>query len=157
MFVRFVFQSCSLLRARGLYERVVSKFPTAGRYWRLYIEHEVKVMPTTTHCHLHAASAGLDLSCGILQADLRKRKKKQFACALHVCVCVCVHACACFARLEEHACGVWDGGMEGGHVNAMWCACGCMFGRSLDSVSKPSQFSIIFHSCIPHTQLRGIT
>lgn len=28
-------------RARVLYERLVQRFPTSGRYWRIYIEHEV--------------------------------------------------------------------------------------------------------------------
>ncbi|KAI0232191.1 Cleavage stimulation factor subunit 3 [Lamellibrachia satsuma] len=28
--------------ARPVYERVVSQFPNAGRYWKLYIEHEMK-------------------------------------------------------------------------------------------------------------------
>ena len=28
-------------KARKTYERVVSQFPTTGRYWKLYIEHEV--------------------------------------------------------------------------------------------------------------------
>lgn len=27
-----------------LYEHLVTQFPTSGRYWRLYIEHEVKAM-----------------------------------------------------------------------------------------------------------------
>ena len=29
------------MRARVLYERLVTFFPTSGRYWRLYIEQEV--------------------------------------------------------------------------------------------------------------------
>ena len=35
-------QTTSILRARILYERVVTNFPTSGRYWRLYVEQEVK-------------------------------------------------------------------------------------------------------------------
>ena len=35
-------QTTSLLRARMLYERLVAQLPTSGRYWRLYIEQEVK-------------------------------------------------------------------------------------------------------------------
>jgi cleavage stimulation factor subunit 3 len=27
--------------ARPVYERLVSQFPNSGRYWKLYIEHEV--------------------------------------------------------------------------------------------------------------------
>jgi cleavage stimulation factor subunit 3 len=27
--------------ARKIYERLVGQFPTAGRYWKIYIEHEV--------------------------------------------------------------------------------------------------------------------
>ena len=29
------------MRSRILYERLVSQFPTSGRYWRLFIEQEV--------------------------------------------------------------------------------------------------------------------
>lgn len=36
-------QTTSLLRARMLYDRLVAQFPTSGRYWRLYIEQEVKL------------------------------------------------------------------------------------------------------------------
>ena len=43
-YVNVVFQATSLLRARMLYERLVTQFPTSGRYWRLYIEHEVNAM-----------------------------------------------------------------------------------------------------------------
>lgn len=38
------FQATSLLRARMLYERLMVQFPTSGRYWRLYIEHEVNTL-----------------------------------------------------------------------------------------------------------------
>lgn len=44
MYLNFLPQATSLLRARMLYERLVTQFPTSGRYWRLYIEHEVKAM-----------------------------------------------------------------------------------------------------------------
>ena len=27
--------------ARRLYERLVAQFPSAGKYWKIYIEHEV--------------------------------------------------------------------------------------------------------------------
>ena len=37
----FVLQTTAPARARVLYERLVSFFPTSGRYWRLYIEQEV--------------------------------------------------------------------------------------------------------------------
>lgn len=43
-FLRLFIQTTSLLRARMLYERLVTMFPTSGRYWRLYIEHEVNTM-----------------------------------------------------------------------------------------------------------------
>jgi cleavage stimulation factor subunit 3 len=29
--------------ARKVYERLVAQFPNAGRYWKIYIEHEVHV------------------------------------------------------------------------------------------------------------------
>ena len=32
-----------MVRARILYERLVTNFPTSGRYWRLYVEQEVKI------------------------------------------------------------------------------------------------------------------
>ena len=34
-------QTTAMVRARMLYERLVTQFPTSGRYWRLYIEQEV--------------------------------------------------------------------------------------------------------------------
>ena len=36
--------------ARSVYERVVTQFPNAGRYWKLYIEHEVTIL------YLHVSS-----------------------------------------------------------------------------------------------------
>ncbi len=27
--------------ARKVYERLVTQFPNAGRYWKIYVEHEV--------------------------------------------------------------------------------------------------------------------
>eukprot|EP00118_Oscarella_pearsei_P004854 m.21450 g.21450 ORF g.21450 m.21450 type:complete len:106 (+) comp28176_c0_seq1:441-758(+) len=41
-------QSDGIDRSRLLYERLVKWFPTSGRFWRLYIEHEV-----TTQLTLH--------------------------------------------------------------------------------------------------------
>ncbi|ELT99142.1 hypothetical protein CAPTEDRAFT_164574 [Capitella teleta] len=35
-------QSKTLEEARSTYERVVTQFPNAGRYWKIYIEHEMK-------------------------------------------------------------------------------------------------------------------
>lgn len=37
----YSFQGMSLEKAKVLYERLVKRFPSAGRYWRLYIEQEV--------------------------------------------------------------------------------------------------------------------
>ena len=41
-----------------LYERVVAQFPTSGRYWRLYIEHEVK-----STCIMWCSAVVLHASC----------------------------------------------------------------------------------------------
>ena len=35
-------QSTSITRARTIYDRLVAQFPTCGRYWRLFIEQEMK-------------------------------------------------------------------------------------------------------------------
>ncbi|XP_039254764.1 cleavage stimulation factor subunit 3-like isoform X1 [Styela clava] len=35
-------QTNSINKARRTYERLVSQFPSAGRYWKIYIEHEMK-------------------------------------------------------------------------------------------------------------------
>jgi hypothetical protein len=34
-------QSKRLDEAEELYEKAVAQFPTTGRYWKIYIEHEV--------------------------------------------------------------------------------------------------------------------
>ena len=36
------YQSKKLEEARPFYERLVNQFPLTGRYWKLYIEHEMK-------------------------------------------------------------------------------------------------------------------
>ena len=36
-------QTTAIMRAKMLYERLVTQFPTSGRYWRLYIEQEVNL------------------------------------------------------------------------------------------------------------------
>ena len=46
-------QSAAMVRARILYERLVSNFPTSGRYWRLYVEQEVTfvwITISSLHC-----------------------------------------------------------------------------------------------------------
>lgn len=35
-------QNKKIEEARPIYERVISQFPSSGRFWRLYIEHEIK-------------------------------------------------------------------------------------------------------------------
>ena len=52
-------QSTSLLRARMLYERLVTQFPTSGRYWRLYIEHEVNAF-RSVWCSLFVLMIGIN-------------------------------------------------------------------------------------------------
>jgi len=37
-------QTKKVEEARSVYERVVTQFPNAGRYWKLYIEHEVTIL-----------------------------------------------------------------------------------------------------------------
>ena len=37
--------------ARKIYERLVTQFPNAGRYWKIYIEHEVNI-------NIHYSSKG---------------------------------------------------------------------------------------------------
>ena len=36
-------QTTAIVRAKILYERLVTQFPTSSRYWRLYIEQEVNL------------------------------------------------------------------------------------------------------------------
>jgi hypothetical protein len=36
-------QAKKIDEARPVYERLVSQFPTSGRYWKLYIEQEVSL------------------------------------------------------------------------------------------------------------------
>ena len=43
-------QTTAPVRARVFYERLVTFFPTSGRYWRLYIEQEVT---PSVHLVLH--------------------------------------------------------------------------------------------------------
>lgn len=38
---RFLLQNKKIEEARALYEKIVGQFPNAGRYWKIYIEHEV--------------------------------------------------------------------------------------------------------------------
>ena len=38
--------------ARKIYERLVTQFPNAGRYWKIYIEHEVNInILYSSKCH----------------------------------------------------------------------------------------------------------
>ena len=39
--ISILLQTTAVIRARVLYERLVTQFPTSGRYWRLFIEQEV--------------------------------------------------------------------------------------------------------------------
>lgn len=39
-------QTTALVRGRMLFERLVEKFPTCGRFWRIYIEQEVSLHDT---------------------------------------------------------------------------------------------------------------
>lgn len=39
----FSFQMKKIEDARKIYERLVTQFPNAGRYWKIYIEHEVNI------------------------------------------------------------------------------------------------------------------
>ncbi|KAL3216530.1 hypothetical protein MRX96_033029 [Rhipicephalus microplus] len=34
-------QNKKIEEARPLYEKIVTQFPNAGRYWKIYIEHEI--------------------------------------------------------------------------------------------------------------------
>lgn len=43
-------QTTAPIRARVLYERLVTFFPTSGRYWRLYIEQEVTYILSSRIC-----------------------------------------------------------------------------------------------------------
>ena len=45
-----VLQLKKVEEGRPVYERVVTQFPNAGRYWKLYIEHEVTIL------YLHISS-----------------------------------------------------------------------------------------------------
>lgn len=36
------FQARPVDQARNFYEKLVSQFPNAGRYWKAYIEHELR-------------------------------------------------------------------------------------------------------------------
>ncbi len=38
-----LFQMKKTEDARRIYERLVTRFPNAGRYWKIYIEHEVHI------------------------------------------------------------------------------------------------------------------
>ena len=64
-------QSTAILRARMLYERVVTQFPSSGRYWRLYIEQEVTIAYRNTPLLLAAVpslcSTATVLRCGGLR------------------------------------------------------------------------------------------
>ena len=42
--------------ARKIYERLVTQFPNAGRYWKIYIEHEVNI-------NIHYSSKGHNGVC----------------------------------------------------------------------------------------------
>ena len=58
-------QSTAPVRARMLFERLVTQFPTSVRYWRVYIEQEVNILyssppPCSNLCmyinHLHTTA-----------------------------------------------------------------------------------------------------
>ncbi|XP_064401775.1 cleavage stimulation factor subunit 3-like [Halichondria panicea] len=60
-------QSAAMIRARILYERLVSHFPTSGRYWRLYVEQEMR-----HHNHEHVEKLFQRSLMSVLHIDLWK-------------------------------------------------------------------------------------
>ena len=81
-----------MVRARILYERLVNNFPTSGRYWRLYVEQEVKIawsynisslsIPSVHKLHIDVDSSNVMV--------LRKFISSQIPFNLSV-----IHACPC--------------------------------------------------------------
>lgn len=62
LFLSFL-QTTAPIRARVLYERLVTFFPTSGRYWRLYIEQEVTSTPHSLHDLCPRISLPSSVSC----------------------------------------------------------------------------------------------
>ena len=83
LFPLFPLQTTAPVRARVLYNRLVSFFPTSGRYWRLYIEQEVTPMSISGSLHdlcplfLPSLIVPLLISCQLVSVAMTISEKER--------------------------------------------------------------------------------
>lgn len=82
-------QTTALIRGRMLFEKLIEKFPSCGRFWRIYIEQEMsqqnyeEVEQLFQRCLLKVLS--LDLwRCYINYIKNNKRSQENYRCVVHM-------------------------------------------------------------------------